>query len=631
MPELPHFNPSVSVFHFTSKVSSAKIAKYKLATERGMVVSHAPAKENTKPLKRSASTSSLEPKKRPRLKLSVRNPAPTDPDTITVSRPRQSTTAPPTKNGRAETEVWSSRTHHTHEPKTRCPATTATKDDYGAFMSYYVLDDDNDKPLADVSSKTKAPQRANAKHTSDRQAWQNANRYRQDIPQQHQRPQPQWHPPSASLSMAPALTAIRARDPDPVPVMIKKLESLSAALTDFGGVPHIPQSPVEEDGELNLVSTLTNANSLLDEESPVDNFLAMFGEAPTHEKQITLPLNLEELIHPGFEDQALIHGIQFIMNALNSWAQQRLAQQVAQQMQRPSSGGNKQSPFDVERHQQHMQLPDPSDTPEGRAISAFRAVVESGCLRANSVLPLKLAKAVRLLYMQIDHLINQNNKVQPPWRCLSYVAQIEANRIRVEKWREAQAKAQEEMIRQQQLSHQQMMRQMGLPDHLTSTMFYHQSGDHETPEHERRNSSTDLLALSVEEPRPAAARNASLSRSASTETPHPEHGKVGPSAGYLPRSGQSMTFSFAPETAAAIHAFGADAFPQTSPLEGSTPNLGVERHLGEIETVKAVPGTEDSKLNIVQDRVRTAASPQESSVASSRGWAPINKRSTKHN
>lgn len=327
-----------------------------------------------------------------------------------------------------------------------------------------------------------------------------------------------------------------------------------------------------------------NADFLLEKESPVDNFLAMFAdmqpqESKKHKKQKPssgLPQSFDDLEHPGVSDLPLTYGIQFIMNALKSWAEQRLATQMSQQTGRPRSGRPKRSGSDAGMQHEHIAPTNLFDTPEGRAISAFRAVVESGCLRVNSVMPLKLAKALRLLYMQIDHLINQNGKDQSPWRPLSYVAQIEANKVRVGKWKDAQIRAQEEMIRQQQLSHQQMMRQMGLPDHFTSTMFYHQSGDHETSEQERRNSSTDLVRLPTH-PRPnPSSLSRNLPQSGLAHGSHPAVTTPVPSGGvppaesdrskpgstsFLPRSGQSMKFSFAPGSTAAIQAFGAQAFP----------------------------------------------------------------------
>ncbi|KAI7487610.1 hypothetical protein KC351_g2533, partial [Hortaea werneckii] len=36
MPPNPDYAEQVSVFHFTNRISSAKIRKYKMATERGM-------------------------------------------------------------------------------------------------------------------------------------------------------------------------------------------------------------------------------------------------------------------------------------------------------------------------------------------------------------------------------------------------------------------------------------------------------------------------------------------------------------------------------------------------------------------------------------------------------------------
>ena len=161
---------------------------------------------------------------------------------------------------------------------------------------------------------------------------------------------------------------------------------------------------------------------------------------PEAEPEVEKPRYLE---HTGEPDGPLTYGIQFIMNALKSWAQQRLnqqymaaAQQARMDQEARSAEGNAVPPSIPER-------PALADTPEGKAIAAFRDVVESGCLQVNVVLPADLAGAVRHLYVQIDQLINQGGK--PPreaWQPMSYAAQIHAHEMRLEQYREQQLRAQ---------------------------------------------------------------------------------------------------------------------------------------------------------------------------------------------
>lgn len=208
-------------------------------------------------------------------------------------------------------------------------------------------------------------------------------------------------------------------------------------------------------------------------------------------------------------------------------------------------------------------------TPEGRAIAAFRAVVESGCLRVKTVIPVELSRALRRLYLQIDHLINQGGKQDLPWRCLSYRAQIEANRLRVNHWRDEQAKVEQEMIRHHQYAHQHMMQQMGLPAHFTSTMFYQQPHDVEDLAHHQQRQKQNLIRLPAQatdnpmagQRLPVLAKSYKVHNQAldsitgsQRRKSSSKHETKRPNA-LLPRSGQSMQFSFAATSDAALQGF----------------------------------------------------------------------------
>ncbi|KAI7265524.1 hypothetical protein KC332_g13107 [Hortaea werneckii] len=224
------------------------------------------------------------------------------------------------------------------------------------------------------------------------------------------------------------------------------------------------------------------------------------------------------------------------------------------------------------------------------------------------MLPIELTTALRHLYMQIDHLINQGAKNEPEWQCMSYGAQIAANRIRVEKWKEAQVRAHEEMARQQQLSHQAMMRSMGLaqpqPEQppLTAEQRRAQEQAREI-ELDRRRS----MQLALQQPQvsanmlnpmqfsnqphitPAAASHASSPRLSGSQPRHhsqpaspavgstpnsngknADHVKMYP-PNLTPRSGASMKFSFPPPNAEAARAFGADTFPSNGQMHVNGP------------------------------------------------------------
>lgn len=307
------------------------------------------------------------------------------------------------------------------------------------------------------------------------------------------------------------------------------------------------------------------------------------------------------LEHTGEPDGPLTYGIQFIMNALKSWAQQRLHQQQLAtthhgHMPPPSIPGNRES-----NHPNNGSPTNPTppiqvnlnDTPEGQAITAFRDVVESGCLQVNVVMPADLASAVRHLYVQIDHLINQGSKSQPEqWQCMSYNAQIESHGYRVQRWKEQQSRAHEEMVRQQQLAQHQMMQMGGQP-------FYNGRGHHpqfqqqghhpserrrSTPHGQSSNRHLPRVSLpsnpggSLQNGQMSGMSPASQGAFAPPDTRSGSHQADNVSllmANLLPRSGQTMKFSFAPSNEAAIQAFGAGAFPAMSQNEGpNLPNRG---------------------------------------------------------
>lgn len=304
----------------------------------------------------------------------------------------------------------------------------------------------------------------------------------------------------------------------------------------------------------------------------MDNFLAMFDDdddsddkdesepepEPEPEAEVETPRYLE---HTGEPDGPLTYGIQFIMNALKSWAQQRLNQQyLAATQQARMDLETKLTEGNVAVPPSFPERPVLADTPEGKAIAAFRDVVESGCLQVNVVLPADLAGAVRHLYVQIDQLINQGGK--PPreaWQPMSYAAQIHAHEMRLEQFRTQQERV------QHNAGLYPMYNTMGPP-----SMPGGQSHQMQFPGqvHGDRRRSTPYAPSQGHNNHPSRvslpAGIAGLSQSPPV------------TANYrLPRSGQTMNFSFAPENLAAIQAFGPGAFPAANQNHSSNiPNRG---------------------------------------------------------
>jgi len=269
--------------------------------------------------------------------------------------------------------------------------------------------------------------------------------------------------------------------------MTTKVLNLSAALATFGGVPAIPESPRPVAKEV----AAQPPSQRTDQEKDVDSSLGMFGDVDGELKSETETAPLQgpkaidlqaPLQKPGEPDAPLTHGIEFIQNALRSWAIQRnISEYQMQYMQHQQFEAISRSKHSTARlnqlenglHEQfkpsmpppHIRI-DLAQTPEGAAIAAFQEVLAAGCLQVNAQLPLPLSRALRRLYVQIDQLINQGARNESQWRCMSYGAQIAAHRTRAEKVKIMQVRAQQDFLRQQHNAQQQLTQQMGLsPQH----------------------------------------------------------------------------------------------------------------------------------------------------------------------
>jgi hypothetical protein len=306
------------------------------------------------------------------------------------------------------------------------------------------------------------------------------------------------------------------------------------------------------------------------------------------------------LKHTGVPDGPLTYGIQFIMDALHSWADQRIRQQRQQhitmlqaRMLPPAvNSGNGTAPQSLHASlngQPPPKMPDLNDTPEGKAIAAFRDVVESGCLQVNLVLPADLADAVSRLYLQIDHLINQGNRVQPepPYRPEAYSAQMTAHQKRLDRFKDDQAR------RQQAAAQQGLNPMYGIaPLYPQHASFQQQMY---APPAVRRRSTPQVsgqphahLPQRVSLPPGAHGSSQSPSNGNSAGNPSALPGAPRPEGSQdisyeekmrmmyapnlrLPRSGQMMNFSFAHhQNPAALQTLGQGSLPATKQGHGPT-------------------------------------------------------------
>ncbi|PPJ52401.1 hypothetical protein CBER1_10424 [Cercospora berteroae] len=530
----------------------------------------------------------------------------------------------------------------------------------------------------------------------------------------HQPPPGPHHPPPPAP--APVIRFIevpfdpKPAEPDTVAAMIDKLQSLSATLTQFGGVPAVAVTPPRDlKSAVNVPPPKTKKEPKTkpeagDKDDQVDTFLGLFdGDDDDDDsggsEASPIPIDVDEieaqdfnyvLPEPGTQDSPLAFGIQFIQNALKSWAQQRMTHQIMAQWNDEQSRGcflpqHNRGRGRPKKYDAPPGGPPPViemnlvDTPEGLAIRKFQLVLDSGCLQVNTLLPVELARALRLLYMQIDNLINQGRTDEKgTWYCMSYGAQFAAHQTRLNHFKETEARLQQEAALLHQQHHQQVMAQMGLNPQTTPINADEVQHHHAMELERRRNAqhaqqqpymaSQHLNPLQLGSHPPTPQQNGPSPSPAPGQQGSPVNVKPEDGAspdvngapqknhlekvkmympGFLPRSGQSMNFSFPPKVTEALEAFGPSAFPQPGPPLQQIPNRGpmmdVPRHHGNTpmfqnplsdrvksNTVRS-PSVSDTKEDAIDLTSSDGPQPEQASArpATSNGhvsgFVPINK------
>jgi hypothetical protein len=251
---------------------------------------------------------------------------------------------------------------------------------------------------------------------------------------------------SSVIQWVDIIPATQPPRPSTVSEMIEKVNYLSSALAGIGG-------PVAQDEVRSQIDT--NMTAL---QNSVDQL------SKDREDHDSAAISESNLVDAGSDDEPLVHGINFIQNALRSWAQQRLANetfhrfQIEAQQHELTAGGSAKTAASSE--EVVVVTCDLATTPEGVTIKAFQEVLDSGCLRMNLIVPSELSLALRRLYVQIDHLINQDQQNPSHWQCMSYNAQLAAHQKRIGIWQEARSRAQEELMKQQRMVDSQLMAQL---------------------------------------------------------------------------------------------------------------------------------------------------------------------------
>lgn len=572
--------------------------------------------------------------------------------------------------------------------------------EYGRnFTSYYILDDDDDNgKKTSTAPPVKAPKPSKKPDVPRQQPHPQPPRngpyppppqaHTSRAPRQRSstnRPLPAPAPqPVLPILPPPRVTIVdnikRDANPDKryaVDEMIAKLDVLSLALIKFGAVPPAkesvapakpppPNSTCQPDRVVNRTNYLAYsvANSInggparsaatAQADESVNGLLAMFdddGDSDALDEDEDVEAGSAQsskdadtdLSVTGTADADLHYGIQFIMNALMTWAKQRIDAMYTQQWQQynevtrlqqqqqhvqTKKGRGRPKTNEVNHGSSISQPPAPpavvnaelTNTPEGEAVQAFQDVVDCGVLKVNGLMPKELTRALGVLYVQIDHLINNSTSEKPRWQCMSYHAQIKAHNMKVQRWKEQAVRMQEEMSRQQELAHQQMMQQMAVPrrsqhpDSMSDERaFRHRDMAEELRRHQSQSTRDLATPMDLDTLTPGTARPSipavpaydGVSRSlwppSSTATHHPPHVTIqasdsrlrdamsrvtmyhdGRPANVAPehqaqlqmRSGQGMKFSFDHSNEAARQLFGQSAFPSAADHASSIPRRG---------------------------------------------------------
>ncbi|OQO01006.1 hypothetical protein B0A48_13249 [Cryoendolithus antarcticus] len=374
----------------------------------------------------------------------------------------------------------------------------------------------------------------------------------------HMIPQQPPPPPIPGPTM-PEIEAIDVRHQAGAKEMAMNLKELSDALAHFG---HNGPA-MRTDAPATMAAPADKLLAFLDDDSASED------EKPPEREEVD-----DRLRQPGEQDEFLAHGIQFIMNALKSWAQQTQWQNLCHRIHRG------EIPIPTGPIEYSL-----AGTPEERAIKAMRKVIESSCIQVNALLPQDLSDALRRLYMQIHAMINQENNRNPEWRPMSYAAQIEAHAARLQRHRHY-ILAQQNGMYAQHAAHQQAMQQqqMGMPQMPNGSPGHTGFPGHGPPLQQhppgaprpRNGPSLQQQQQQQQQQQRHHQRqhqHQHQQRALRTVPSQSTPPDTNPPRARLPFSGQSLQFSFDHQNPAAYEAFGQGAFP--APQGQSTiPNRG---------------------------------------------------------
>lgn len=388
-------NPQVSVFHFTSRISSAKIRKYKLATERGMSAANrgsANSRDAAMPVRDRDHSPTPKRQKRKSRAYPPKTTAPaglgepwvaTRPKRDSTLRIRYSDNMVLTPEDRANAARGDSSELSSPEATPQViPGPVADREptpideDYGMLSTYYIMDDEvppppvapklpasitTQAPQAQFKSKLKIhpPKKPELQHpasgkTTTRLHKQPLRQSQVKLPKSQQHlPPPRavlQHPPPPPTAppLVPRVLIIDGDEefdhtelqaPLPMDEMVQKIDRLSHALAEFTGVHPRPTSPKPPPDRRPF--TKRNAGKRVRPTGKGTNSSRGESHSANHFQVAAVVDPVDHLLgaledddpdYPGRPDGNLMYGIQFIQTALKSWAQQRMQNVLAQRV-----------------------------------------------------------------------------------------------------------------------------------------------------------------------------------------------------------------------------------------------------------------------------------------------------------
>ncbi|KAF2858135.1 hypothetical protein K470DRAFT_272715 [Piedraia hortae CBS 480.64] len=406
------------VFHFSKSISSAKIQKYTIATERGMVSSGQVPNANVV-ANRSVNLSA------PRVR-------PTE-DPGYSSRGSQDTRYSKFTSKDANVNMPSPNSHTSTSPinvkerffsrlREREPDSTVNPE-HAPYLRYHYLEDykgRTKRPFRDLARSISQEAKAlGDKHYSGQHVFfagptsVSQSYFQPTLPTTHS------HGQYPHIELLHAISKPNNADGSTFAIgkVIEIVDAFTDALFNYEtflrtGIDQLTAK--QTDRLTDNPPRNTGIDSILDIFDTNDNY-----EAET-EQDAHLRTPLSAYIAGSEPDLGAIDFVYFIRAALSNNVRRRIMYMMRPQPMTMT--------LKISTH----------GTPEGRAIHAADKVLSTDALRANIILPPRLLRAIMRMYKEMLRFANQvDDRTEEDWYAWSYTAQIEADKVLGERARKS--------------------------------------------------------------------------------------------------------------------------------------------------------------------------------------------------